>query len=247
MAKKEKLSLEELLEQALVKDEDKPYAVPSNWVWSRLSVCCNKLQYGYTMSSNSEEVGPHFLRITDIQDNLVNWNEVPYCEISKEDYIKYRLFKNDIVVARTGATTGKSFLINEETDAVFASYLIRLSLEKGVLPKYLWFFMNSEYYWFQIMIEKTGTAQPGVNASKLGLLFFPLPPLPEQQRIVDLIDSLFVKLDRAKELVQMDNIDNMKKSILARAFRGELGTNNPNEESALDLLKEVLRERVKVN
>lgn len=86
------------------------------------------INYGYTESASSNPVGPRFLRITDIQDDCVNWDSVPYCKIESADLPKYRLASGDIVFARTGATTGKSFLVDEPPEAVFASYLIRLRL-----------------------------------------------------------------------------------------------------------------------
>jgi len=224
MAKKEKLSLEELLEQALVKDEDRPYEVPGNWVWTRFKFLADRLQYGYTESASYDEVGPRFLRITDIQDNNIDWINVPYCPITEKDFEKYKVNNGDIVVARTGATTGKSYLVNNPPIAVFASYLIRISIVSNVVPSYIWLFMNSSYYWNQITENKKGSAQPGVNAQKLGELIIPLPPLPEQQRIVNVIESLFEKLDRAKELAQnaLNSFENRKSAMLHKAFTGEL-------------------------
>ena len=67
---------------------------------------CDVIQYGYTQSASEKEVGPKFLRITDIQNKPINWNEVPYCEISEKDLKKYLLETGDIVIARTGASTG---------------------------------------------------------------------------------------------------------------------------------------------
>ena len=75
------------------------------------------------------------MRITDIQNDKVDWNSVPYCKINEKDLEKYLLKDDDIVVARTGATTGKSYLINEPVIAVFASYLIRLRKVKAIYPK----------------------------------------------------------------------------------------------------------------
>jgi len=86
------------------------------------------INYGYTESSNSKPVGPRFLRITDIQDDHVDWESVPYCKIESSDLPKYTLASGDIVFARTGATTGKSYLVDDPPKAVFASYLIRLRL-----------------------------------------------------------------------------------------------------------------------
>jgi type I restriction enzyme S subunit len=235
MAKKKQLSLDELLEEALVKDEDKPYEVPGNWVWTRLGFISNKLQYGYTESASSEKVGPQFLRITDIQDNNINWANVPFCKISDKEFDKYKVQSGDIVIARTGATTGKSYLISNPPIAVFASYLIRISMTIKVMSSYIWLFMCSPYYWNQITEKKKGSAQPGVNAQKLGELTIPLPSLPEQQRIVAIIESLFEKLDRAKELAQnaLDSFENRKSAILHKAFTGDL-TRKWREENGVD-------------
>ncbi|NFG61359.1 restriction endonuclease subunit S [Clostridium sp. CMCC3677] len=221
MAKK-KMTLEEKIEEAIVTDVS--YEVPRNWVCSKLGAVCNKVQYGYTEKASIEKLGPHFLRITDIQENEVDWDSVPYCPISKKDYTKYKLDKGDIVIARTGATTGKNYIISDEVDAVFASYLIRMKISNSIYNKFISYYMYSDLYWKQIMEEKKGIAQPGVNAQKLGSLIVPIPPLKEQQRIVDRIESLFKKLDKAKELIEesREGFDKRKSAILEKAFRGEL-------------------------
>src|SRR5579863_8852429 len=104
------------------------------WVEKKLGDLA-KINYGYTESASTEQVGPRFLRITDIQNSHVDWDTVPYCPIATSDLPKYKLAEGDIVFARTGATTGKSYLIAEPPDAVFASYLIRVQLSaKELLP-----------------------------------------------------------------------------------------------------------------
>lgn len=222
--KRKKKTLAELLEEALVPEEEQPYQVPENWVWVRLGKCINKLQYGYTQSATSKPVGPKFLRITDIQNGTVDWSTVPFCEISDLDFIKYKLYPNDIVVARTGATTGKSYLIENPENAVFASYLIRLSPSHILESRYLWLFMKSNCYWRQITTVSKGIAQPGVNATVLGNLAIPLPPLPEQKRIIARVESLLGKINEAKELIKeaKETFESRRSAILAKAFRGEL-------------------------
>src|SRR5688572_7187969 len=98
-------------------------------------------QYGYTASANGK--GTHLLvRITDIIRGEVNWNNVPHCDCDSEK--KYLLNKGDILIARTGGTTGKSFLINSApSNAIFASYLIRLRTKKNDLPEFISIFLNS--------------------------------------------------------------------------------------------------------
>lgn len=157
------------------------------------------ISYGYTESASNEPIGPRFLRITDIQDDRVDWESVPYCKIQKVNLPKYRLASGDIVFARTGATTGKSFLVYDPPDAVFASYLIRLRLlDKKLLPEFVSLFFQTAGYWQSIKDGSSGSAQGGFNATKLGALMIPVPPLPEQQRIVGLLDEAFAGIVTAK-------------------------------------------------
>lgn len=202
-------------------------------------------QYGYTEKAHWEKIGPKFLRITDIQDNKVDWDEVPWCPIDEDGMKQYTVEIGDIMIARTGATTGKSYLICDDVEAVFASFLIRLKVvNKNLDYNYLYGYMQSEDYWRQITDFSSGIAQPGVNASKLKQIKFKCPSLPEQHEIVRLIDELLARERAAQQATEqaLASIDLMKKSILARAFRGELGTNKASEASALELLKQVLAE-----
>ena len=202
-------------------------------------------QYGYTEKAHWEKIGPKFLRITDIQDNKVDWDEVPWCPIDEDGMKQYAVEIGDIMIARTGATTGKSYLICDDVEAVFASFLIRLKVvNKNLDYNYLYGYMQSEDYWRQITDFSSGIAQPGVNASKLKQIKFKCPTLPEQHEIVRLIDDLLARERKAQQATEqaLASIDLMKKSILARAFRGELGTNKASEASALELLRQVLAE-----
>lgn len=219
MAKK-KLKLEDVF----VPKEEIPYEVPENWCWTRLKFIIDKINYGYTESATMEEVGPKFLRITDLKENGVDWNNVPYCTIEEKNYEKYKLNEGDIVVARTGATTGKNYIIEDDVEAVFASYLIRFTLHKEINRKYVSYFMKTQDYWNQIMEERKGIAQPGVNAQKLSNILIPFPPLAEQERIVNRIESLFDKVDKAAGLVDeaREGFEKRRATILERAFSGEL-------------------------
>jgi len=157
------------------------------------------ITYGYTESASNEAVGPQFLRITDIQNDCVNWDSVPYCKIEASDFSKYRLATGDIVFARTGATTGKSFLVKNPPHAVFASYLIRLRVvDRSLLPQFVSYFFQTEEYWKRVKEESTGSAQGGFNATKLGALRLPVPTLREQQRIVGILDKAFAGIATAK-------------------------------------------------
>jgi len=143
------------------------------------------INYGYTDSAKPAGVGPKFLRITDIQKGAVNWDDVPYCEISEQEEEKQVLRSGDIVFARTGATTGKSFLLVDPPRSVCASYLIRLRVDKSRLnPDFLYLYFQSGRYWREVREGMSGTAQGGFNSSKLGKMRVPLPTLNEQLEIV---------------------------------------------------------------
>lgn len=155
-----------------------------------LSELASLIDYGVTASATKDDNGPKFLRITDIQDGAVDWASVPFCDAGSANIVRSRLAVGDIVFARTGATTGKSFLIRGcPENAVFASYLIRVRAGEKIDPGYLAHFFDSPEYWRQIAAKSAGAAQPGVNASKLGDLVIPFPPLLEQKRIAAILDQ----------------------------------------------------------
>jgi len=168
------------------------------WAVKSVSELCEKPQYGYTASAATEQIGPHLLRITDIQDGSVNWETVPYCDCPKPQM--YLLQKDDILFARTGATTGKSFLVEECPTAVFASYLIRIRVKKWLTPQYLYAFFQSPNYWEQISANTVGSAQPNCNATKLASVKVPIPSPEEQHHIVTHLDNFQEKIRRVKVL-----------------------------------------------
>ena len=172
------------------------FDLPEGWEWVYLGQISNDVHYGYTASANHDLIDVRLLRITDIQNNNVNWLTVPGCEIEPDKLPKYELNKGDLLIARTGGTIGKSYLVeNLSVRAVFASYLIRIIPTNPFLPKYLKLFLESELYWNQLYAKSMGTGQPNVNATSLKSLIIPLPPLNEQHRIVTKVDALMKLCD----------------------------------------------------
>lgn len=188
------------------------------WARPRLEEIAESVDYGYTASASNAVAGPKFLRITDIQDGLVDWSSVPRCECPDKAVVSFQLREGDIVFARTGATTGKSFLLRHVPEsAVFASYLIRVQPRQSeVYPGYLARYFETQDYWAQISRSSTGTAQGGVNASKLKALTVPLPPLPEQRRIAAILDKAD-KL-RAKRREAIAKLDQLLQSVFLNMF-----------------------------
>jgi len=151
--------------------------LPKGWMKTTVKDVSLSIQYGYTESSTIENIGPKFLRITDIQENKVCWQNVPYCKISEAEIERYLLHDGDLVFARTGATVGKSFLIKGVIPkAIFASYLLRLRFPEQIFDKFISYYFQSPFYWNEILKKQVGTGQPNVNGTVLGILQFPLPP-----------------------------------------------------------------------
>lgn len=158
----------------------------------------SSVNYGYTAKASFESVGPKFLRITDIKKHGVDWSTVPSCLIDDGDFERHKLQHDDIVFARTGATTGKSYRLDNPKNSVAASYLIRLRIrDKSVLPSFVSLFFQTKKYWDAVTEGTIGSAQGGFNASKLGELVISKPPIPEQKRIVAILNEAFEGIDAA--------------------------------------------------
>ncbi len=186
-----------------------------------LGELAESVDYGVTASASQQPIGPKFLRITDIQDGAVDWDGVPWCECDERSARDAQLDSGDIVFARTGATTGKSFLIRVcPTKTVFASYLIRVRLGRSAEPSFVRHFFQTPNYWAQITKSARGLAQPGVNATTLKALSVPLPPLPEQRRIAEVLDR--AEALRAKRRAALAQLDTLTQSIFLDMFGEEL-------------------------
>lgn len=192
--------------------------IPFDWEQSILSEYAEKPQYGFTDSS-SNSGNAKFLRITDITDNGVNWNEVPYCNCPNID--KYKLVNGDIVFARIGATTGKSYIIKNPPKAVFASYLIRVRTKSKLLSDYLIYFFNSDYYWKQINSQKGNNLKGGVNGSILSDLKIIVPPLPEQRKIAYVLSTVQKAIEQQDKLIKTTT--ELKKALMQKLFTEGIG------------------------
>lgn len=221
-------------------------ALPEGWVRATVEQLSTRVQYGHTASATPWNGGVRFLRITDIQDRAVDWSAVPSCEISADEIADLRLTNGDLVFARTGATVGKSFQLRAPfPEAVFASYLIRISPIDRTVGDWLRTFFESPEYWLQIRESSAGIGQPNVNGSKLQALRVPLPPLAEQHRIVAEVERRFSIADEVAATVEsgLARAARLRQSILKRAFEGKLVPQDPNDEPASVLLARIRADR----
>ena len=243
LIKEKKIKKEKPLPE--ITEEEKPFDIPENWEWVRWGTLSTSIKYGYNTSAQKDGK-IKMVRISDIQNNQVNWDSVPFCDIPNEEITQYLLRKNDILFARTGGTVGKSYLVSEVPEnVVYAGYLIRTRYSEKLSPQYLKYFMESYLYWSQLKKGTTITAQPNCNAKTLGKMVLPLPPLAEQQRIADKVSALFAQLDvidKAYEEYQ-ELQQAMKAKLLELAIQGKLTDQRKEDGDARDLFQDIQEEK----
>lgn len=214
----------------VIADEEKPFELPVGWEWVRVGQVASRVQYGVTASADHTQDAPKFVRITDIQNDQVNWDTVPGMQGVTQDFSDHYLKSGDLLVARTGGTIGKSFLVSSvPVKAVFASYLIRISPAPSSDPSYLKIFASSAHYWRQLYAKSMGTGQPNVNGTALSQLTLPLPPLAEQSRIVIRVEELMRLCDALEAKGQLEATQHAQ---LVSTLLGTLTTSTTPEELA---------------
>lgn len=248
--KKTALTIEERLQQALVPAEEQPYEVPENWVWVRLGAVCG-FERGITFPSSAkqnerDDENIPCLRTANVQDEL-ELNDLIY--VNKKYYKNNTdklIRENDIIMstANSRELVGKtSFVYKVEYPMIFGGFVMALRANK-LLSKFLFYYLRLEFLLGRFRGESTQTTNiANISSSVLGEYTFPLPPLSEQQRIVERIEELFAKLDEAKERLQevADSFAVRKAAILHKAFTGELIGKQVTElvslENLVDLIK----------
>ncbi len=233
-------------------DEEIPFEIPQGWEWERWGNIALSIQYGYNAPA-LERGDIKMVRISDIHDNVVQWENVPFCNIEAYDIDTYLLKENDILFARTGGTVGKSFLVQSVPEpAIYAGYLIRTRYSKELCPQYLKSFMESRLYWEQLKSGTIATAQPNCNGKTLGRMLLPIPPKAEQSRLVQKLASFTPIFQRyAKTQQDLENLnesidDKLKKSILQEAIQGRLVPQITEEGTAQELLEQIKLEKLQL-
>lgn len=221
------LTPEEKLQQALVPEAEQPYKVPANWCWTRLGNVC-RFESGFAFKSEyfNKDNGIPVVRISDIKENEVILDNCIFTtELNIDE--KFIIRNGDLLIAMSGATTGKNGIFKSDKIAYLNQRVGNIKVIDNNVIKELYrnyYIMNKSE---EILKAAYGGAQPNISSSKISLMVFPLPPHAEQQRIVERIESLFAKLDEAKENLQnvLDGFETRKAAILRKAFTGELTAN----------------------
>lgn len=164
----------------------------SDMEYKKFSTFIDSVQYGYTADETSTVEGDaKYLRITDIVPYFVDKDRVPFCKISDKNRIKYLVTENDLLIARTGATTGYNLIVPKGFDNyVFASYLVRFNYNQDELyPQYLKHVLKSQQYYGFVKNYIGGSAQPGMNPKAFGRFEVPYVEYDKQKRIAEILSA----------------------------------------------------------
>ena len=217
-----------------------------SWRDAELNDVVSGFKYGSSEKSDYNNCGIPVFRIPNVTDDGLSFEDMKYLthtDIPEESQIH----ENDILIIRSNGSrdlVGKSVLVPKlDKEYAYASFLIRIKPSPIINPKYLTMFLNSSDARSQMFKKaKSSAGINNINTKELGAISLLIPSVEEQIEIVAVIDKLLLGEQQAKESAELvvEQIETMKKSILARAFRGELGTNNPTDESTEELLKQTL-------
>jgi type I restriction enzyme S subunit len=190
-----------------------------NWEVRKLSGICST-QYGYTASSSDENIGPKFLRITDMnKEPWIDWVNVPYCGIGKDELRKYKLEIGDILVSRI-ADPGKAGIVEEEVNAVFASYLVRLKFKDLAWAYYGYYFLRSERYLEYANGAKSGSVQSGMNARVITDVNVSIPPDEKVKSFFETIKPFRNMI--VANLKESRTLASLRDGLLPKLMRGEV-------------------------
>ena len=194
--------------------------IPKGWECKEIRQRAKTIQYGLTQSASDEECGPRFLRITDIRGGEINWDQVPFCEISPAQFDKYKINKGDIFVARTGDSTGENVYVVSPEESVFASYLVRITFENKAIGRVAGMFMRTSQYFEYIAGILGGSAQPNASAQVLTSALMIFPSDDTSKLFYDKI-SLF---DDRRVLNEREirSLTNLRDTLLPKLISGEL-------------------------
>lgn len=217
-----------------------------SWDYPRFVDCILKMQNGLAKRSGSSGTSFVVLRLANLSDNGFVTDDLREILLDEKEQKNYSLKDNDVLMIRVNGSkdnVGKQFLFYGKLKWAFCDHIIRITYKTNISPEYMVYFSKTNTY--RRYIEDNMVSSAGQNTiSRKGMasLLIPIPLMDEQTEIVRILDDLLAKEQQAKEAAEavLEQIDLMKKSILARAFRGELGTNDPSEESAVELVKNII-------
>ncbi|MBV6396920.1 MAG: Type-1 restriction enzyme EcoKI specificity protein [Anaerolineales bacterium] len=219
-----------------------------NGEWKSVTLRDVATGFNYGTSAKSQKSGKiPVLRMGNIQDGKLDWHDLVFTS-DKDEIEKYKLVKDDVLFNRTNSPewVGKTAVYKGEQPAIYAGYLIRVKCGDELLPDFINYCLNSpmgrDWRW---QVKSDGVSQSNINAQKLADFEFELPSLEEQTEIVRRVEKLFAYAERleARYLSASERVGRLTPSLLAKAFRGELVGQDPNDEPASALVGRIRETR----
>lgn len=244
--KKPKKPIIKEVKDMIVPVDEQPYKLPDSWVWVRLENLCEvkggkRIPKGEEFSN--EKTKNVYLRVSDFNNYSINQDKLKYISDDLAEKLKnYKISTEDLYLSIAG-TIGKIGIIPYELDkSFFTENAVKLTnLSNAINNKFLLNCFKTNFIQNLINDSITSSGQPKLAIFRIENFSIPLPPLEEQQEIVRILDEVLENENKVKELLELEErIDILEKSILHKAFKGELGTQNSSDESALNLLKSIL-------
>ena len=221
--------------------ENVPFEVPDNWVWTDIEHICSKIGSGSTpRGSNYSSKGIPFFRSQNIYNGGLVYEDIKF--ISEEVHqtmIGTEVLPNDLLLNITGGSLGRCAIVPENFQRGNVSQHVCIMRPIFVVSEYFHAFVLSSI--FSKSMKITGSGREGLPKYNLEQMFFPLPPLSEQHRIVSEIENWFALIDQIEQgkLDLQKVIKKAKNKILDLAIHGKLVPQDPNDEPASELLKRI--------
>ncbi|MGX6443570.1 restriction endonuclease subunit S [Neobacillus sp. K501] len=228
--------------------EEEPFVLPNEWRWIRLRELCSVFSGKGFKKSEYTETGVRLLKIQNVSYRKINWEDTSYLPM---DYTKKEskllLKENDILIALNRPITNNKLKVGIINNADLPAILYQRvgclrPIANHINIDYLYLVLTSSYFLGEVQKRLMGSDQPYINLPDLMDIPIPVMDKKEQTHLINIINNILIKETEALEhLNEIVNIDSLKQAILHKAFKGELGTNEPSEESAIELLKEILQ------
>ena len=194
--------------------------IPRGWRVGTLGELSDRPQYGFTASAAKDPVGPKFLRITDINKvPWIDWSSVPYCKATNHESEQYRIRSGDILIARM-ADPGHGVMIEQDVEAVFASYLIRFRPSHSAFARFLQCWLKSDGYWWLVGGRKAGTTRASLNAQVLAGFQLIVPPVPVCEAFTRKVEVLRSKV--VANVAESNILSALRDTLLPKLLSGEV-------------------------
>jgi restriction endonuclease S subunit/predicted nucleic acid-binding protein len=188
--------------------------IPKDWELVKFSNIAEDIYYGITAKAVENKTGLKMLRTTDIKDYSVDWDSLPFCEVTEKrcDIQRFLLKEGDLIIARAG-TTGVSVLVEKNFEnVIFGSYLIKVRLSRKVHPKFMHYFCQSHLYWDHIISGQAGSTLKNINLPILKSLNIPIPSLEEQKAIAEILSTVDEAIQKTNEVIA--KTERLKKGLM---------------------------------